>query len=44
MKKGLITESIEVVSNDPKRPTVILTLQAMILENIVPPMQEIPVH
>jgi hypothetical protein len=43
-KKGLITETIEVVSNDPKRPTVSLTLQATILENILPFMQQEPVH
>jgi len=44
MKKGFITETIEVVSNDHKRPTVILTLQATILENTVPLMQKAPVH
>jgi hypothetical protein len=44
MKKGFMTETIEVVSNDPKRPTVILTLEATILENIVPLMQEAPAH
>jgi hypothetical protein len=32
MKKGSITETVEVVCNDPKRPKVILTLQATILE------------
>ena len=44
MKKGLITETVEVVSNDPKKPTSILTMQAMVLENILPLMQETPVH
>ncbi len=44
MKKGIITETIEVVSNDPKRPKVIVTLQATILENILPLIQESPVH
>jgi len=43
MKKGFITETIEVVSNDPNRPKVILTLQTTILENILPLMQEPPV-
>jgi hypothetical protein len=43
MKKGFITEMIEVVSNDPNRPKVILTLQATILENILSLMQEPPV-
>jgi len=36
MKKGLVSETIEVVSNDPKRPKLILTLQALILENLLP--------
>jgi hypothetical protein len=44
MKKGFMTETVEVVSNDPKRPTVILTLQATILENVVPLLQEVPGH
>ena len=44
MKKGSITETVEVVCNDPKRLKVILTVQAMILENIAPLMQEAPVH
>jgi len=44
MKKGFLTETIEVVSNDPKRPTVILTLQATILESIVPLIEGAPAH
>jgi hypothetical protein len=44
MKNGFITETIEVVSNDPKRPAMILTLQATILENILPLRPESPVH
>ena len=44
MKKGFITETIEVVCNDPKRPRVILTMQATILENNLPLMREAPVH
>jgi hypothetical protein len=44
LQKGFITETIEVKSNDPKRPTIILTLQATILENILPLMQRTPVH
>ncbi len=44
MKNGFITETIEVVSNDPKRPAMILTLQATILENILPLGPESPVH
>jgi hypothetical protein len=39
MKKGFTTETIEVVSNDPKRPKVILILQATIMENILPPLR-----
>ena len=39
-KKGLTIETIEVLSNDPKRPKVILTLQATILENILPSLQQ----
>jgi hypothetical protein len=36
MKSGLTIETIEVESNDPKRPKVTLTLQATILENLLP--------
>jgi hypothetical protein len=36
MKNGLTIETIEVESNDPKRPKVTLTLQATILENLLP--------
>lgn len=39
-KKGLTVETIEVLSNDPKRPKVILTLQVTILENILPSLQQ----
>ncbi len=39
MKSGPIAETIEVVSNDPKRPKVILTLEAEVLENLVPPVK-----
>jgi Protein of unknown function (DUF1573) len=44
MKKGLITETVEVVCNDPKRPNVVLTVKATIFENSPPPMQKAPVH
>ena len=44
MKKGFITETIEVVCNDPKRQKVVLTMQATILENNLPLMREAPVH
>jgi hypothetical protein len=44
MKKGLVTETVEVVSNDPKKPTSFFTLQATVLENILPLMLETPVH
>jgi len=37
-KKGPTTETVGVVSNDPKRPKVILTLRATILENL--PLQQ----
>jgi hypothetical protein len=39
MKSGPIEETIEVVSNDPKRPKVILTLEAAVLENLLPPVK-----
>ncbi len=39
MKGGAIEETIEVVSNDPKRPKVILTLEAEVLENLLPPVK-----
>jgi hypothetical protein len=39
MKIGSIEETIEVVSNDPKRPKVILTLEAWVLENLLPPVK-----
>ncbi|MBF0560223.1 MAG: hypothetical protein HQL08_15745 [Nitrospirae bacterium] len=32
-KTGLTVESVEVLSNDPKRPKIVLTLQATILRN-----------
>ncbi len=35
LKKGLVTETVEVVSNDPKRLKAILTLQATVLENLL---------
>jgi hypothetical protein len=31
-KKGLIAETIEVVSNDPKRPKEVLTVQATVVD------------
>ncbi len=39
MKSGPIEETIEVLSNDPKRPKVILTLEAVVLENLLPPVK-----
>ena len=42
MKNGLTRETIEVESNDPKRPKVTLSLQATIRENLLPaPLLEI---
>ncbi len=35
-KKGDIVEAIEVVSNDPKRPKEVLTLQATIVDVFMP--------
>ena len=35
-KQGLTTETIEVQTNDPKHPAVILTLEATVLENLLP--------
>jgi hypothetical protein len=43
-KKGITSETIEVISNDPKRPKVTLMLQATIFENILPPMPQILSH
>ena len=40
MKSGPLEETIEVVSNDPKRPKVILTLEATVLENMLPPAKK----
>jgi hypothetical protein len=40
MKSGPIEETIEVVSNDPKRSKVILTLEATVLESLVPPSKK----
>jgi hypothetical protein len=37
MKSGPIQETIEIISNDPKRPKVILTLEATVLETLMPP-------
>jgi hypothetical protein len=36
MKSGPIEEKIEVVSNDPERPKVILILDAVVLDNLLP--------
>jgi hypothetical protein len=33
-KKGVVIETVDVKSNDPKRPKVVLTLQALIMEPI----------
>jgi hypothetical protein len=38
-KKGLTTETIEIISNDPKRIKVILTLQATIQDPLQPAAQ-----
>lgn len=35
-KKGLTIETIEIISNDPKRPKVVLTLQAVVEESRLP--------
>lgn len=39
MKSGPIEETIEVMSNDPKKPKVILTLEAVVLVNLLPPVK-----
>ncbi len=39
-KSGVITETIEVETNDPKRPKVILTMVATIMENLLPSVHE----
>ena len=39
-KKGAARETIEVVSNDPKRPKASLTLQATVLESLPLPRQD----
>jgi hypothetical protein len=39
-KKGLMVETIEALNNDPERPNVILTLQATMLENILPSLEQ----
>jgi dUTPase len=39
LKKGLTYGSFGVVSNDPRRPKVVLILKAMITENILPLLQ-----
>ena len=36
LKSGPIEETIEVVSNDPKKPKVILILDAVVLDNLLP--------
>ena len=35
-KKGPVVETIDVRSNDPKRPGILVTLQAQISENTLP--------
>jgi hypothetical protein len=40
LKKGLTSGTFEVVSNDPRRPKVVLTLKAMITENVPPLLQQ----
>jgi hypothetical protein len=35
-KTGLTVETVEVLSNDPERPKIILTLQANVLKSILP--------
>ena len=37
--KGVVNEKIEVVSNDPKRSRVMLTLHAHIIDNLLPALQ-----
>ena len=39
-KTGVITETIEVTSNDPKRPKVTLTVLATIVEKLLPANQD----
>ncbi len=38
-KAGIVTETIEVATNDPKRPKVILRVVATIMENLLPANQ-----
>ena len=35
-RKGAVTDTIEVVSNDPARPRIMLTLKALITERTAP--------
>jgi hypothetical protein len=40
LKQGEVTEAVEVLTNDPRRPKVVLTLRARVLGNItIPPPQ-----
>jgi hypothetical protein len=39
-KTGAITETIEVTSNDPKRPKVMLTVLFTVIEELMPSNQE----
>jgi len=36
MKAGSVAETVEVVSNDPKRPKIVLTLQAVVVKKLLP--------
>jgi hypothetical protein len=39
LKNGVMVEKIEVSSNDPKRPKITLTVQAQVIENMLPLLQ-----
>jgi len=44
LKQGEVTETVEVLTNDPRRPKVVLTLRARVLENITIPPPQVPVQ
>jgi len=33
LKKGTVIETVSVLSNDPRRPKIVLTLQATVIDN-----------
>jgi len=43
-KQGAVIETVEVLTNDPRRPKVSLTLRATVLETLTVPLQQSPVR